>query len=283
MLPRPTPPNPAWIMRVRLPPMLRLPAIVITTVIAGGALVAALIVGYTYYRGHLPAVAKAPFRDGFDGAVVDGGRWKIDADRGCRLEIVAAPGPRGGTSLRIDAPAGARCELLPILRRNLLDRLGHEPRDVSVSYAFSTYIPPGQTFSTASNEVLAQWHGSPDFFLGDAPGRGPAVALRIEDGRTFLTSGWDDAFVSGEGRRDRELWSGGLQQAAWEDWRFDVLWSHRDRGRLSVWRNGERVLDHRGPNSFNDLRNVYLKIGVYHPALDRQVYFDDFRFEVVEP
>jgi hypothetical protein len=263
--------------------MIRLAAIAFTTVIAGGALVALLIVGYTFHRGHLPAITKAPFRDGFDGAVVDERLWEIDADRDCRLEVVASPGRREGTSLLVDAPAGARCEVLPILRRNLLGKLGHEPRDLSLSYAFSTYIPPGQTYSAASNEVLAQWHGSPDFFLGDAPGRGPAVALRIEDGRTFLTSGWDDAFVSGEGRRDRELWSADLAQGTWEDWRFDLVWSHGEEGRLSVWRNGERVLEHRGPNSYNDLRNVYLKIGVYHPAFDRRVYFDDFRFEVVGP
>jgi len=246
--------------------------------IAAATILVMLLVGYTVRNGQIPNIGGASFYDDFELGRLDLSLWQLDAGEGCEMHVVKSPGVKDGMSLLIKAEKGERCEILPRIRTNIFGQMGHEPRGIPVAYSFKAFFPDGQRL-TQQNEVLAQWHSSPDVLLGDARARGPAVALRQRDGLIYISSGWDNAFISEAGRKDKTVWVAPLDLGKWVDWRFEVTWSHSDDGRLKVWKDSELVLDYQGPNSYNDIRNVYLKIGVYHPGSDRQAYFDDFRFE----
>jgi polysaccharide lyase-like protein len=237
-----------------------------------------VLVGYIVRYGQIPYFGGSSFYDGFESGSLDLSLWQLDSGEGCEMQVVESPGGRDGMSLSIKAEKGERCEILPRIRTNILGQIGHESRGRPLAYSFKIFIPDGQLY-TKRNEVLAQWHSDPDTLLGDPKARGPAVALRALDGLVVISSGWDEDFISKSGRKDRSIWSDLSVLGKWIEWRFEITWSYSDDGRLKVWRDSELVLDHRGPNAYNDIRNVYLKIGVYHPGSDRHVYFDDFRFE----
>ena len=44
---------------------------------------------------------------------------------------------------------------------------------------------------------------------------------------------------------------------------FHIRWSYEDEGLLEVWKDGRKVVTQKGPNTYNDLRGNYFKIGVY--------------------
>lgn len=237
-------------------------------------------VGFLLHYRQIPYIGGTSFHDNFESGKLDGSLWDVDAGNGCEMRVVESPDGKRGKSLMINAEKGERCEILPHIRTNMLGKLGHEPLGVPVQYSFSIYIPKSQEFSER-NEVLAQWHSAPDTFLGDLQARGPAVALRVLSNVFAITSGWDDQFISeGTGRRDRPLKVIPSELGKWVDWRFEVTWSYGDDGQLKVWKNSELILSHQGANTYNDLRNVYLKMGVYHPANQRQAYFDDIKIYV---
>ena len=73
----------------------------------------------------------------------------------------------------------------------------------------------------------------------------------------------------------------------WVDWLFEVRWSYEPEGngRVRVWRDGVQVVDHTGPNAFNDDLGPNSKIGIYKwiwptPSVDLRVaYYDDVSIE----
>jgi hypothetical protein len=143
----------------------------------------------------------------------------------------------------------------------------------------SFFLPADRALGVpGKNEVVLQWHASADPWFLEAGGRGPPLALRLQENRWRITFGWDADLRSTPGTKAKSLlWDEPAGLGQWTDWVFSVVWSHDDTGRTDIWRNGERVVKYRGPNAYNDLRGVYLKLGSYHPRADQVVYVDDFR------
>jgi hypothetical protein len=66
-----------------------------------------------------------------------------------------------------------------------------------------------------------------------------------------------------------------------------VRWSYEAAGVLQIWKNGRKVIDQTGPNTFNDAKGPYFKMGLYKgwadpaqqsDAVDKRVlYHDQFR------
>jgi Ca2+-binding RTX toxin-like protein len=60
-----------------------------------------------------------------------------------------------------------------------------------------------------------------------------------------------------------------------------VQWSYKSDGLLQVWRDGQKVLDRAGPNTYNDLQGNYFKFGIYNHSIesptDKTLYFDEVR------
>lgn len=215
------------------------------------------------------------FHNGFESGVVELDAWQVDDDGTCRFEVVNAPVREGSKALRIDSRANGRCEVLPWVGSNVLGRLIREPFEHDRWYAFSVYLPEDWQHND-QNEVIAQWHGSKDIFLGEEGGRGPPLALRIVGSEWRVTHGADADFLSEPGPKAFHIGARRpITKGAWTDWLFNVRWSWNKTGNTQVWMNGQLIAVLPGANAYNDLRGVYLKLGSYHPGTARTLLLDD--------
>ncbi len=157
-------------------------------------------------------------------------------------------------------------------------------------YGFSILLPeeyqPDRIW-----EIVAQWHGVPDFDAGE-DWRNPVMALSTTQGRWSWVSRWDakrNTFASGKrqygGAKNYDL--GPYQKGLWTDWVVHVTWSYESDGLLQVWKNRKLLIDQKGPNAFNDRHGPFFKMGLYKGWRDpdrrsdavskRLLYHDEFR------
>ncbi|MFO7278088.1 MAG: polysaccharide lyase [Pseudomonadota bacterium] len=138
-------------------------------------------------------------------------------------------------------------------------------------YGFSIYLPKSYV---ADNiwEIVAQWHSSPDNEeeFNNAPN--PPLSLHTGNGVWTISTIWDakpitDKKLGYDGKRSYKL--GSYATGKWTDWVFRVKWSHKSDGLLQVWKDGQLVIDHKGPVGFNDRNGPYLKLGIYKGWKDR--------------
>lgn len=157
-------------------------------------------------------------------------------------------------------------------------------------YGFSIMLPDDYVPDRIW-EIVAQWHGVPDFDIGDN-WRNPVMALSTTGGRWSWVSRWDakrNTFASGRreygGTHNYDL--GPYRTGVWTDWVVHVKWSYAPDGILQVWKDGEMVIDQDGPNAFNDKDGPFFKMGLYKGWRDpnrpsdkvskRLLYHDEFR------
>ena len=162
-------------------------------------------------------------------------------------------------------------------------------------YGFSIFLPDDYVPDKIW-EIVAQWHGVPDFKLGET-WRNPVMALYTTGGHWGLVNRWDakpNTFAKGKkaygGTKRYDL--GPYKTGEWTDWVFHVKWSYRDDGFLEVWKNGKLVVTQHGPNCFNDAKGPYFKMGIYKGWKDpkrpcgavcrRVLYHDEFRMAGAE-
>jgi len=144
-------------------------------------------------------------------------------------------------------------------------------------YGFSIFIPEDWIDDPQDGDIVAQWHGSAgedkkQFKVeGDGKGR-PPVALSLNGSNWRVSVNSSSAVV-----KDAKDWDkyeskreqfplGRFRKGAWTDWVFHMKWSYKEDGIIEVWQDGKPVLTHKGPNSYNDPKGPYFKIGIYHPA-----------------
>ena len=155
-------------------------------------------------------------------------------------------------------------------------------------YGLSIHVPEDYP-RDFKDEVVAQWNATADTEEGEDEKRSPPLAIRIQGDRWRISQRWDDRRITppwNSGHK-RELWSGRLQRGRWTDWVLHARWSYREDGRITVWRNHEKIVEHRGPNCYNDSRGLRFKIGVYKPqwnspssasaVTERSLYHDAIR------
>ena len=128
---------------------------------------------------------------------------------------------------------------------------------------------PAQWKPSRQRVIVAQWHGTDDFFLLE-PGRFPPLELAIEGDRWVLYKAWDDRLRSsdegGGNTQGRKLIGSALFSPGKDaDWRIEVRWSTGADGYVRAYKDGSLVVDDRGPNALRDLVRPYMKVGVYVP------------------
>ena len=205
--------------------------------------------------------------------------WQVDADPSCRIERSAEEVRAGSYALKIQAPEGLRCEIIPRVNPSFQEKFFREPYASDRRYRFSIFLEDlgerRDTDKLGDNTIVAQWHSSPDPFLCKEGGRGPPLALRIFKGTWGITYGWDARFRSNVGRLANNWhWLGRVETGRWIDWTFRVVWSYKNDGVTEIWRDSELLMQRSGPNTYNDLRGVYLKLGLYHPTDDQIIFLD---------
>ncbi len=157
-------------------------------------------------------------------------------------------------------------------------------------YGFSILLPESYVPDKIW-EIVAQWHGVPDQDTGET-WRNPIMALSTNDGKWSWVNRWDakrNTFESGKrqygGTKHYDL--GPYRTDVWTDWVIHVKWSYKDDGILEIWKNGQKVIDQKGPNTFNDKHGPYFKMGLYKgwrtpdtpsdAVSQRLLYHDEFR------
>ncbi len=140
---------------------------------------------------------------------------------------------------------------------------------------FSTFLPHDYKESDVW-ELIAQWHAVNDTNLGEAR-RPPPLALETSRGIWTIVSRWDskaNTFLNGAakygGKMRRDINPVADDKGRWVDWVFHVKFSWKSDGVLQVWKSGELVVDHNGPNAYNDKTPPYFKMGVYLGWPNRQ-------------
>ena len=157
-------------------------------------------------------------------------------------------------------------------------------------YGFSIFLPVDYAVDNIW-EIVAQWHGVPDFDKGE-DWRNPVMALSTNGGKWGLVTRWDAKVNTFEGGRRKYGGTktydlGKYRRDVWTDWVVHVKWSYGVDGLLEVWRDGKNVVTQKGPNAFNDKKGPYFKMGLYKgwkdPKRDsdavskRLLYHDEFR------
>lgn len=137
-------------------------------------------------------------------------------------------------------------------------------------YGFRTCLPASWE-NDHQYEVVAQWKGRRD---PDEDSKSPALALRVRSKEWYITNRWDPRPITPANRAPRKtLWHGELDIARWTTWVVRVRWSYAADGLLEIWKDGRRILEKRGPNTYNDRRGMYFKIGIYKPPWSEGTWF----------
>ena len=135
-------------------------------------------------------------------------------------------------------------------------------------YSFSQYLPTDYA-KDKEPEVINQW------FQGSSP----ATALRIKDDRYYLHTGNS---LSPDNRKYIDL--GAVTKGQWNQFVLHFIHSNGSDGLIEVWRNGTKILTHKGGNMYSGSLPKW-KVGVYKSAFKygtsqvskRVLYYDDIR------
>lgn len=230
--------------------------------------ITAVAVGYVHNRANVAEFEPVVVED-FEGEDLEAFnpriRWELCCDDSAEIVDLATTGREGqGVQIQLrptdeDVKGSKRSEFrLPA---------GHFGKPVW--YRVRMRIDPD--WAHATNPVtLVQWHGVPDKALLEG-NRAPPLRLLNWKGQNYVVLNWDTSprtfksFTLFGERQGTMLWIGADAPGKWEDWVFRVEWERRTDGRVSVWRNGEMLVDHRGFSAYNDLEAPYMKVGIYVP------------------
>ena len=216
-----------------------------------------------------PCAAGVIFRGDYESGSRAGFSQEIQGSG--EYEIVTGPEPvrAGKYSCRFTLRKSQRVELVP---RRCTAPVGSERW-----YGFSIYIPNDWVDNRRKDEVVAQWHATPDRDKGE-PWRSPPLAVRTFSNIWRISCLWDSKPLSIpriEG--GAPIWKGPIEKGQWTDWVFHIKWSYRDDGLVEVWKNGTFLNRRQGPNCYNDKRGLYFKWGIYHTRENRVLYNDELR------
>jgi len=239
------------------------------------------------------------FEDGFEsggwhttkGAVLtefgntDGPLWYMSQMQGeYSGQVVDQPARIGEHAVRFEWRRENSGESNTSKKAHLWAPMTPEP-SVERWWGFSMYIPSDGGQADSKGEILVQWHGVPDFDLGEGY-RNPIMTIGRRDGNLVTSFKYDERRVTPDGFRDWDYTTTPLGPTPcdrWIDFVFHVQWGPTGGGFVEVWMDGEKVVDEQDVKvGFNDATGPYLGFGIYKWPGDsdherRVVYFDEIR------
>ncbi|MBL0701336.1 MAG: heparin lyase I family protein [Desulfosarcina sp.] len=236
------------------------------------------------------AHAEIIFYDGFENQIIPYGQpgnvWKpVNVDSGTIVQSSARYGQSSlGLTLNYDDNWGQNpsSELSLLKAGAKYTRIGGE-----YWYRISIYLP--ENFQSSGNStILLQFFPVPDTDLGESWKRHPVLALSIKDDQFQIGIRADANPVTIIGSKydvSKTMTIGPWPKNKWTDFVFNIKWSYRQDGILRVWNDDKLVVNHDGPNCFNDTVGPAWKIGPYEwywrtgPNLTptREVYYDEIK------
>lgn len=155
----------------------------------------------------------------------------------------------------------------------------HTPRNGW--YGMSMYLPSSSWVTDSDGDcwdIITQFHGTPDSGEGN---RVPPISLSTIQGRLILTVNWASQRITTRAQGKKEFDLGPVEKDKWLDIVYHVKHSYGSDGILQMWKNGRKVVDYYGPNSYNDGTTPMLKMGIYkrnwNQSSKRVIFFDDIR------
>jgi hypothetical protein len=130
-------------------------------------------------------------------------------------------------------------------------------------WSFSNYLPNDWQQDDV-REMFAQWHFKPK--SGVTVGASPPIGLYMNKGNWEVTILYDSIDINidrGANIKERTFVLGPWQKNVWNDWVFNINYSHRDDGYVRIWRNGQLVLDYKGKCWYNGSYDPQFKVGLY--------------------
>jgi rhamnogalacturonyl hydrolase YesR len=207
------------------------------------------------------------FYDGFESDGFAG--WTTDVMGSGTTQVVEkadAPVRAGFDSAKFTLPAGSR--------RSELYVYPPDPKGAERWYSTSVFVPQDYK-ADPLRDIVAQWHEEPDWHLGET-WRVPPLSLALMNSQWQIASRWDSRPVNDNSwdppapYGGRKEYYSPLERGVWTDWVFHLKWSYQSGGLLEAWKNGVKIVNPSGPNTYNDQSGNYFKVGLYHPdvALD---------------
>lgn len=141
---------------------------------------------------------------------------------------------------------------------------------LSVNY----FVPRNWQFDKNTGPIVLQLMGVPDKSTSEA-WRNPVMALSFVGDRWRMEGRWDHnaktRVKAGRGWDYSGAYSKKLQKVrtnSWENFVFRLKMSHAKSksGQITVWQNGKKVFDRKGPNAFNDKIAPFIKMGIYRAS-----------------
>ncbi|MHC2993575.1 hypothetical protein OB13_19065, partial [Pontibacter sp. HJ8] len=136
-------------------------------------------------------------------------------------------------------------------------------------YSFAAYFPSKDYAYDSGSEVISQWWQS--------SGTTQATSLRVRKDRLILRTGNNSGSL-------KEIDLGAVTKDSWQEYVFHFIHSYGTDGLIEVWKNGTKILTHKGGNMY-DTKMPNWKIGVYKASWNsgstettkRVLYFDNIR------
>jgi len=143
-------------------------------------------------------------------------------------------------------------------------QLVHHPLPMG-EYTYKVgFLIPEKFHSDKTQDILAEWHNTPDFHKGEQYNLSPSLAFSIINNRFILERRWDANPVTLKNPMEPiSVDLGPIIKGKWQDFQFHINWHHTDKGYTCVHQNGKKIYEIQGPNAYNDDVGPYFKTGVY--------------------
>ncbi|QGM99220.1 polysaccharide lyase [Methylocystis parvus] len=138
---------------------------------------------------------------------------------------------------------------------------------VEYDYRFKIFVPQDWV-PDESATLLMQMHNVPDLWKGES-GLAPPIDLEIVQDAWVVrvakgkTPNWVDRVGEVE---EKTIWRAPVDLGKWTEWRIRLRWSTDEDGYVEIEKDGAKIVDRKGANSYDNLLAPYMKFGVYVPA-----------------
>ncbi|WP_370627191.1 polysaccharide lyase [Pontibacter sp. HSC-14F20] len=212
------------------------------------------------------ATANHIFEETFEGSKAFSGRHTQFASTSYSFQMATNPVFRGAKSGRFELRSsdtqvanGTRAEVIVADPATNKDRW----------YSFAAYFPAKDYASDSGSELISQWW--------QTSSSTQATSLRVRQDRLILRTG-----NNANSLKDIDL--GQITKDSWQEYVFHFIHSYGSDGLIEIWRNGTKILTHKGGNMY-DTKMPNWKIGIYRASWNsgststtkRVLYFDNIR------
>jgi hypothetical protein len=166
-----------------------------------------------------------------------------------------------------------------IKRGFVRSEITRDPLDWSMRAGYTLLLPANNWPDNKDHHIITQWHATED--KGEKPIY-PPIALFVSEGRFKVMINWDATKITTKAtvKGKRKVFDVGK---VIKDQPVHFAWfvkqSYKADGRVILAINGIQVLNYTGPNSYNDDKPQYFKIGLYSRELrnNLELWLTNFR------